>query len=99
MKSCKNCVNGKRNYFSSLCESCCAYSNWKEDNPYWERICRLSERQREKGMKKYGYGLEDNPMVIEERLTYLQEELVDALMYIEHVKEWLYAESDRSDRE
>lgn len=99
MKSCKNCVHRSNNYFSSLCESCCAYSNWKEDNPYWERICRLSERQREKGMKTYGQGLESNPMVIEERLTYLQEELVDALMYIEHVKEWLYAESNRSDRE
>lgn len=33
-----------------------------------------------------GKGLEDNPLSAEERLTYLEEELVDALMYIEHIK-------------
>lgn len=59
------------------------------NNPYWERICALSERQRAKGMSTYGKGLEDNTMSIEERLTYLEEELIDSLMYIEHIKEWL----------
>ena len=68
------------------------------NNPYWERICKLSEKQRAKGMETYGQGLESNPMSIDERLTYLQEELVDALMYIEHIKEWLH-EADRPDRE
>lgn len=101
MKSCKNC--GNRNYLTSLCKTCVTVdevpSNWKEDNPYWERICRLSERQREKGMKTYGQGLESNPMPIEMRLTYLQEELIDGLMYIEHIKEWLHGESNRPDRE
>ena len=58
-------------------------------NPYWERICKLSERQREKGMKTYGKGLEDNPLSIVERITYLEEELIDALMYIEHIKAYL----------
>lgn len=58
-------------------------------NPYWERICRLSERQRAKGMETYGQGLESNPMAITERLEYLEEELIDSLMYIEHIKEWL----------
>ena len=69
------------------------------NNPYWERICKLSEKQRAKGMETYGQGLESNPMSIDERLTYLQEELVDALMYIEHIKEWLHGEADRFDRE
>lgn len=58
-------------------------------NPYWERICAISEKQRAKGMKTYGQGIEDNPMTIEERLEYLEEELIDGLMYIEHIKAWL----------
>ena len=58
-------------------------------NPYWERICKLSEKQRAKGIKTYGQGLESNPMAIKERLEYLEEELIDGLMYIEHIKAWL----------
>lgn len=59
------------------------------DNPYWERICKLSERQRAKGMETYGQGIENNPMGIVGRLTYLEEELVDALMYCEWIKDKL----------
>lgn len=64
-------------------------------NPYWNRICALSERQRAKGMETYGQGLEKNPAGIQKRLEHLEEELVDALMYIEWIKEWLN-ESDTS---
>ena len=60
-----------------------------EGNPYWERICKLSDKQREKGLKTYGQGLEMNPLTIMERLTYLEEELIDGLMYIEHIKAWI----------
>lgn len=66
----------------------------KDKNPYWERICRLSERQRAKGMKTYGKGLEDNPLSITERITYLEEELIDALMYMEHIKAYLEGNKD-----
>jgi hypothetical protein len=59
------------------------------NNPYWERICQMAEKQRAKGMETYGQGLEDNPMEIIERLEYLEEELIDGLYYIEHIKEWL----------
>jgi hypothetical protein len=59
------------------------------NNPYWERICRMAEKQRAKGINTYGQGLEDNPMEIIERLEYLEEELIDGLYYIEHIKEWL----------
>ena len=58
----------------------------RESNPYWLRICELADKQRAKGIRTYGKGLEDNPLSAEERLTYLEEELVDALMYIEHIK-------------
>ena len=44
----------------------------------------------EKGIKTYGQILEDNTgMSIKERLEYYEEELIDALMYIEHLKEVL----------
>jgi hypothetical protein len=59
------------------------------NNPYWERICKLSDKQRAKGMETYGQGLEMNPLTIMERLTYLEEELIDGLMYIEHIKAWI----------
>ena len=58
-------------------------------NPYWTAIEALAEKQRAKGIGKYGQGLEMNPMDIIDRLTYLEEELVDGLFYIEHIKTWL----------
>ena len=44
---------------------------------------------REKGIAEYGQGLERNPADIVTRLNYLEEELIDALMYIEWAKEYL----------
>lgn len=58
-------------------------------NPYWENITRLAERQRAKGIETYGYGLEDNPAEVLTRIEYIEEELIDALMYLEWVKEGL----------
>ena len=59
------------------------------DNPYWANIEAIAARQRQKGIDTYGQGLEANPADIMTRLTYLEEELVDALMYIEWAKEYL----------
>lgn len=59
------------------------------DNPYWERISKLADKQRAKGMETYGQGLESNFMDIVGRLEYLQEELIDALMYCEWIKDKL----------
>ena len=58
-------------------------------NPYWERITATAERQREKGLREYGQGLEANPADIVTRLNYLEEELIDALMYIEWAKDYI----------
>ena len=63
-------------------------------NPYWERICKLSEAQRKKGMETYGQGLECNPAAMLKRIEHLQEELVDALMYCEWIKDKLEPEGD-----
>lgn len=63
----------------------------KEDyNPYWERICAIADRQRAKGIQTYGQGIEKNPMDIVKRIEYLEEELIDALMYCEWIKEYIY---------
>lgn len=59
------------------------------NNPYWERITAVAVRQREKGISTYGQGLEANPADIMTRLTYFEKELVDALMYIEWIKDKL----------
>lgn len=61
-----------------------------QDNPYWERICKLSNKQRAKGMETYGQGLESNPCGIIERIEHLQEELIDGLMYCEWIKDRLF---------
>ena len=63
-------------------------------NPYWERITATAERQREKGLREYGQGLEAHPADIVTRLNYLEEELIDALMYCEWIKEKLGGKAD-----
>lgn len=40
-------------------------------------------------METYGRGLESNPAAIVERINHLEEELVDALMYCEWMKDSL----------
>ena len=59
------------------------------NNPYWQNIQDIADRQRKKGMDTYGQGAEANPADIITRLTYLEEELVDALMYIEWAKDYI----------
>lgn len=58
-------------------------------NPYWERISELAAKQRAKGIATYGQGLEANVLPVVKKLNYIQEELIDALMYIEWVKDSL----------
>ena len=66
------------------------YEKTKEsENPYWQRITALADKQRAKGMSKYGQGLEANPSDILARINHLQEELIDGLMYCEWIKEWM----------
>ena len=57
------------------------------NNPYWKNVCAMAERQRAKGMDTYGQGLEQNPAELIARIEHLQEELVDALMYCEWIKD------------
>lgn len=56
------------------------------NNPLWERINEKARKQREKGIKEYGRGLEDDAAGINTRLDRIEEEMIDALMYIEHLR-------------
>lgn len=53
---------------------------------YWKNITAIKNRQTEKGLRTYGKVLEDDTMPDNARIEYLEEELVDALMYLEHLK-------------
>ena len=54
---------------------------------YWKNICEMQEKQTKKGIETYGQTLEENTaLTMEQRLTMPEEELIDGLMYIEHIK-------------
>jgi NTP pyrophosphatase (non-canonical NTP hydrolase) len=54
---------------------------------YWDRVCELNEKQERKGLKKYGQSLEDNKTLsTDQRIEHLEEELIDALKYCEHLR-------------
>lgn len=54
---------------------------------YWNNICNMQKRQTEKGLQTYGQTLEENTELdMLNRLNYLEEELIDGLMYVEHIK-------------
>lgn len=75
--------------------------NYKSDkNPYWERITQMADRQREKGISTYGQGLEQftTPDALK-RIDYIQEELIDALMYLEWLKEKLKGDIENGTKE
>ena len=58
-----------------------------KNNPLWERICKIAEAQRERWIESYGKGLERDTAEVDIRLHRIEEELIDALMYIEHLKD------------
>lgn len=66
---------------------------------YWENINKIYETQRKKGITTYNQTLEQNqiPDVIS-RIEYLQEELVDALMYCEWIKDKLLENEEKIEK-
>ena len=61
----------------------------RKNNPYWENVCAIAEKQRAKGIETYGTGIEDNLAEVNTRIEYLEEELIDALMYCEWIKDYI----------
>ena len=64
LKMCSDCKYFRDDILLHPCRDC-IYAGGKpfweskkteSDNPYWERICKLSERQRAKGVSTYGQG-------------------------------------------
>ena len=54
---------------------------------YWQKVCEINARQENKGIEKYGQRLEDNDTLsTDQRIEHLEEELIDALKYCEHLK-------------
>lgn len=59
----------------------------KKADTYRDKIVEMIDRQRAKGLKKYGQTLEDNTtLTTDQRIEHAQEELIDALQYLEHLK-------------
>lgn len=59
----------------------------EEKTPYQNAIEALIAHQIEKGKRKYGVTLEENvTLTTEQRIEHLEEELIDGLMYCEHLK-------------
>lgn len=54
---------------------------------YWRNICGINAKQEAKGRAKYGQSLEANTTLSTvQRIEHAQEELIDALKYLEHLK-------------
>lgn len=58
------------------------------NDPYWSRITEMAQKQRNKGLEEYGKGIEEDTADVLTRLTRIQEELIDSLYYIEHLKDY-----------
>jgi hypothetical protein len=54
-----------------------------------ERVIQKFKQRSEVGFKKYGVTLKDDYQPLDTWLTHLQEELMDAVNYIEKIKDFL----------
>ena len=92
-KKCTECLYEGRPSYDFPCYICYGQNKWEpkpaKQNPYWESITAIAEKQRAKGMSKYGVGLENNTADATERVRHIQEELIDALMYLTWLEESL----------
>lgn len=55
---------------------------------YWDNITAINDRQEAKGQAKYGEQLEENvTLTTTQRIEHAQEEAIDLLKYLEHLKQ------------
>jgi hypothetical protein len=59
----------------------------KYSDPIVEKVIESYKERSNKGIAKYGTTMADNPLSTLEWLQHLQEELMDATLYIERLKE------------
>jgi|TARA_R110000803_G_scaffold94285_1_gene161878 hypothetical protein len=58
-------------------------------DPVVERVVDKFISRSDVGFKKYGITMEDDPSSLKEWLNHLQEELMDAILYIQKTKDTL----------
>ena len=63
-------------------------------DPVVERVVNKFKQRSDVGYKKYGVTLEDDPSKMLEWLNHLQEELMDAVLYLQKAKETYEKEKD-----
>lgn len=57
---------------------------------YKENIVKLIDNQILKGKENYGHTLDENPLQVLDAINNTQEELIDALFYLENLKDKIY---------
>lgn len=64
---------------------------------YEDRVVDKIARRAEIGLKKYGVGMDRSDINLEGWLNHLQEELLDAAIYVERLREELLANAVTTD--
>ena len=65
-----------------------SYQDWHEaQDPIVRAVKRKFDQRSYMGFKKYGTTLSENKLELIEWLNHLQEELMDAVLYIERLKQ------------
>ena len=60
-----------------------------------EKVIGLFRSRSKRGIEKYGTTLEDSDLTLEEWLQHLQEEVMDAALYIEKIKSIINEEKNQ----
>jgi len=60
-----------------------------------EKVIGLFRSRSKRGIEKYGTTLEDSDLTLEEWLQHLQEEVMDAALYIEKIKSIINEEKNK----
>lgn len=63
-------------------------------NTYKENIVKIIDNQIIKGKENYGHTLDEKPLQTLDAINNIQEELIDALFYLENLKDVIYSDTD-----
>jgi len=58
----------------------------KIEDPVVQRVIDLFAKRSQVGMRKYGISMQDNPLPVLAWIQHSQEELMDAILYLERLK-------------
>lgn len=60
---------------------------------YKENIIKIIDNQILKGKENYGHTLDECPLQVLDAINNIQEELIDALFYLENLRDVIYRET------